>query len=201
MLFRSNFGRGFFARQPTAKRIEFGDGFDPSQQSPSATSRGGEPQRRSPQKRKRPAFVPDDTGEEVEDEDADADADGALDLDRRTSTQTGKVPVVEKERQRSPRHKRKRARLTRDDAETDGDDDFFETDQRTVDISARREKAPVAKKVRIDDGASAPPRQRPTTRNGDHDYVQTQREDSIPGADIPEGTGEIGRASCRERVF
>ncbi|KAF2747927.1 hypothetical protein M011DRAFT_466967 [Sporormia fimetaria CBS 119925] len=109
----------FFARQANARRIEFGTGFDDSQQN--------EPRRASPRKRRR-----------AEKEDS-------------------------------------------------SDEDEFETVRRDKVAEARRGKAPVAKRVRIDD--SGPSRPRPSARR------DRQRDNSAEADETAASTSEVRRMS------
>ncbi|KAF2133397.1 hypothetical protein P153DRAFT_363593 [Dothidotthia symphoricarpi CBS 119687] len=67
---------------------------------------------------------------------------------------------IVKEKQSAPPPSRKRARS----ADEDDDSDAFETEERTARVQERRQKAPVAKKVRLDPELSAPPTSRQPPR-------------------------------------
>jgi hypothetical protein len=99
-----------------------------------------------------------------------------------------------KEPQRSPR-KRRQPPIE----EESDDDDAFETGQRSAQASERRQRAPVAKRVRISDNiqsSAAPPSHQPLPRNaGDQDYVPEAQDESVSEGDAPEMTEEIPASS------
>ncbi|CAO2647992.1 Nn.00g089140.m01.CDS01 [Neocucurbitaria sp. VM-36] len=99
----------------------------------------------------------------------------------------GKQPA-----QPSPR-KRTRPVEERDDS----DDDAFEAEERGARVQERRQKAPVAKKVRIDPTSSgAPPSHQPPRRSADNNYIpeQQEQEESLSERDAPDMTEEAEEA-------
>ncbi|ORY17749.1 hypothetical protein BCR34DRAFT_554745 [Clohesyomyces aquaticus] len=79
--------RGFIARQPTAERVEFGDGFEDTQPVVASSSKGKQPQDPSPRKRRRP------THEDELDDDDDEDEFETAQRDARAEVRRQKAPV------------------------------------------------------------------------------------------------------------
>jgi hypothetical protein len=90
-----------------------------------------------------------------------------------------------------PASSRKRPRPVED--ESDSEEDAFEAEDRTAHVHERRQKAPVAKKVRIDPTSSAAPtsHQPPLQRQVDDDYVpRLNQEESVSENEAPDMTEE-----------
>ncbi|KAF1842056.1 uncharacterized protein K460DRAFT_380017 [Cucurbitaria berberidis CBS 394.84] len=122
-----------FERQATARRVEFGNGFDESQPTPgpSNKAKGKQPAQVSPKKRPR-----------------------------------------------------------QDDDDVDSEDDAFETEERGARVQERRQKAPLAKKVRIDLSSSggAPTSHQPPPRhdvNDDYAPKRLEQDESESEAEAP----------------
>lgn len=100
-----------------------------------------------------------------------------------------------KEPQRSPRKRRQPP--VEDDS--DEDDDAFESGQRTAKASERRQKAPVAKRVRISDNvqsSAAPPSHQPLpSSTDDQEGVPEVQDESLSEVDAPEMTEEAPTSS------
>jgi hypothetical protein len=98
----------------------------------------------------------------------------------------------EKGKQRAqPPPSRKRPRPA--EVETEDEDDAFETEDRTALVKERRQKAPVAKKVRVDPTSSgAPPSHQPPPRQElDEDYVpRAEQNESVSENEAPDMTEE-----------
>jgi hypothetical protein len=89
-----------------------------------------------------------------------------------------------------PSPNKKRPRSVETESESDED---FETEDRSARVNERRQKAPVAKKVRINPPSSAAPpsHQPPPPRELDEDYQpQAVQDDSISENDAPDMTEE-----------
>lgn len=90
-----------------------------------------------------------------------------------------------------PSPKRKRPRPV--EVEDESEDDAFETEDRTSRVQERRQKAPVAKKVRIDPTSSAAPTShQPPSRQelDDHVLRRPGQDDSVSENEAPEMTDE-----------
>ncbi|KAL5120680.1 hypothetical protein ACEQ8H_001429 [Pleosporales sp. CAS-2024a] len=110
--------------------------------------------------------------------------------------------------QQSPNRKRQRAV----EAESDSEDDAFEREDRTARVQERRQKARVAKKVRIDPSSSgAPtshqPRPRPeVVDDNDNDYIvrlprqKAAQDESISEGEAPDMTEEAPPSTYRAQV-
>jgi hypothetical protein len=107
----------------------------------------------------------------------------------------------EKGKQRAqPLPSRKRPRPA--EVETEDEDDAFETEDRTALVKERRQKAPVAKKVRIDPTSSgAPPsHQPPPRREPDEDYSpRAEQNDSISENEAPDMTEEAPPSTYQDQ--
>jgi hypothetical protein len=100
-----------------------------------------------------------------------------------------------KEPQRSSPKKRQRPAS---DGESD-EDDVFETAQSSNKAEMRKQKPPVAKKVRIDATSSAPPSHQPQPRRGDALHFP-EIEDSLSEQEAPDMTEEAPRSSNLEQI-
>ncbi|KAF2655911.1 hypothetical protein K491DRAFT_598098 [Lophiostoma macrostomum CBS 122681] len=100
-----------------------------------------------------------------------------------------------KEPQRSSPKKR-RLPVSNDDSD---DEDVFETAQSSNRAEMRKQKPPVAKKVRIDAGSSAPPSHQPQPRRGDTLYIP-EIEESQSDHEAPEMTEEAPPSSTLNQV-
>lgn len=102
-----------------------------------------------------------------------------------------------KEPQRPPPRKR---RLPVTDEISD-DEDAFETDQRPVKVTERRQKAPVTKRVRIDPASSAPTSHQPPPRNVGTGFIPEEIEESLSEQDAPEMTEEQPPSTYNDQKY
>jgi hypothetical protein len=100
-----------------------------------------------------------------------------------------------------PSSNRKRPRPVEDESESE--EDAFETEDRTARVHERRQKAPVAKKVRIDPTSSAAPtsHQPPSLREVDDDYVPgPNQEESLSENEAPDMTEEAPPSTYQNQL-
>jgi hypothetical protein len=99
-----------------------------------------------------------------------------------------------------PTPNRKRPRPV--DIESESEEDAFETEDRTARVHERRQKAPVAKKVRIDPVSSAAPtsHQPPLQRVANDDYVSgLAQEESVSENEAPDMTEEAPPSTYQDQ--